>query len=118
MSYEDIEGWMNFEDVYDAAVERAAPGAILVEVGVAHGRSLAYLVGKAMAAEKGLHVFGVDQWLGDADFQRFLSGMREHAPRELEWMGLSVLRAKSEEAAIRFLNASLDFVFIDADHSY
>lgn len=118
MGYESIEGWMNFEDVYDAAVERAEPGSMLVEVGVAHGRSLAYLVGKAMAAEKGLHVFGVDQWVGDEDYERFLSGMRQHAPRELAWMGLSVVRGKSVDEARRFLDASIAFVFLDADHSY
>jgi predicted O-methyltransferase YrrM len=116
MSYQDIVGWMNFEDVYDDAIARASDGDTLVEVGVANGRSLMYLAGRALDSVKSLRVYGIDQWLGAKEYADIIDGMIRHCPREAAFA--RILRGSSLDMVTYFDDASLSFAFIDADHSY
>lgn len=71
MGYEQIRGWMDFESIYDQAVAEAQPGDVLVEVGVAYGKSLAYLAEKMDAAGKTANkniIIGIDPWI-DGDWE-------------------------------------------------
>jgi hypothetical protein len=143
MGWESIYGHFNFQSIYDEAVESAPPGSALVEVGVFLGRSLAYLARRAIDANKGLRVYGVDTWvtepgwggtewprvkqLGGA-FAAFCHEMMTHAQEELDFV--SVLRCSSTEASNLFcdeLSPMARFqaplghphmVFIDANHTY
>jgi hypothetical protein len=138
MTWSDLPGWFNFEDIYDEAVAACPEGGTLVEVGVAFGRSVAYLTRKVMESGKRIQVVAVDPWEGkwvfgpnDAPmqthmdrytkdvpgagaFHAFLGGMREYAPEELE--RLTVVRLPSVKAAEVFRNCHL--VFIDGSHEY
>ena len=145
MSWRDLPGWFDYADLYDRAVEDARPGDPLVEVGVALGRSVAYLTRRAIDSGKGLHIVAVDVWQTDprpppgtpttdedwmgwtgryhelwerhgGTFAVFLAGMTEHAREELE--ALSVVRLPSVQAARAFADRSLAFVFVDAEHDY
>jgi hypothetical protein len=63
MGYLEIQGWMDFEDIYVEAVANAPSGASLVEVGVNMGRSLAFLARTAIDRGRGdLSIYGVDNW--------------------------------------------------------
>jgi cephalosporin hydroxylase len=132
MSYRDIQGWMNFEDIYLDAVAEAPVGGVLVEVGVNMGRSLAFLARAAIdRGRTDLQIYGVDNWAGpastdDASYTRLLArhegdawkafnwSMETHAPEELR--RVQVLRHDSADAAV--VVPAPWFVFIDADHSY
>jgi cephalosporin hydroxylase len=135
MSYREIVGWCDFEDIYTEAVQGAPLRSSLVEVGVAAGRSLAFLARQAINhGRDDLMIFGVDVWMApasDADpaylellqehggehgdpYLAFLWSMQTHAPEELK--RVRVLRADS--ASVAGLGPRPWFVFIDGDHSF
>lgn len=142
MSWQDIPGWFNFEDLYDELVETAPQDSTIIEVGSAFGRSVAYLARKVIDSGKRVRVVAVDPWqnepkrndersdrdqmgwngryraywerYGDT-FGVFCGMMLEHAPEELQ--RITVLRAYSCEAA-QMPWRRVHAVFIDADHSY
>lgn len=62
---DEIPGWFDFRPVYERAAAEAPPGAVLVEVGVFCGKSLAFL-----AERRGgdCRVVGVDTFLGSPEF--------------------------------------------------
>src|SRR5260370_213099 len=131
MGYLEIQGWMDFEDIYVDAVVDAPPGACLVEVGVNMGRSLAFLARAAIDRGRGdLTIFGVDNWAQPAStddsyvtllaahrgdpWTAFKWSMETHAAEELA--RVRIIRNDSAEAAT--VVPAPWFVFIDADPSY
>lgn len=143
MSYLQIPGWFSFQHAYDEMVDRAVDGDTIVEIGVAFGRSLAYLARKVIDAKKRVRVFAVDPWIDDrwefpvdypldaprpgwggehanwardqgGPFSAFLACMSEHAPEELELV--KVLRCKSADAAKMI--GPCRGVLIDGSHDY
>lgn len=143
MGYEQIPGWSGFLQTYDEAVERAADGAVFVEIGVAFGKSLAYLARRVIDSGKKVKIWAVDPWWDDwwqfpeqypaklerptwggeysqfgrdlgGPFSAFVHCMRTHAPEELE--RVNVLRCRSSDAAQ--IIGSCDLVMIDGDHNY
>lgn len=143
--WSDIQGWFDFADIYDEAVDTAKHGDTLVEVGCALGRSVAYLARRAIDSGKNLRIVAVDVWWNDprmapgqvpsdldvmgfhgrhhavwekygSTFRVFLGMMRDHAPEELD--AISVVRMPSLTAAKMFSDDECHMVFIDANHEY
>jgi cephalosporin hydroxylase len=134
MSWGQIRGWSggDVHKVYDQAVEEAKDGDILVEVGVAYGRSLAYLARRALDVKKKVRIFGVDTWPESEEayggpennslvkeaggyYEACCLEMMTHAPEE--YRNVHLLRLSSQIAAEKIVGA-VKFVFIDADHDY
>lgn len=132
VSWGELYGWFDFGDIYEEAVRNAPRGGILVEVGVAFGRSLAFLARQAIDQKRDdLTIYGVDPWIVEdwlardcrdkyepfgGFFNAFVAGMRQHAPEELE--RVSIVRATSERAVRLFEEEPACFVFIDGDHRF
>lgn len=143
MAWSDIPGWFSFGFAYDEMVETAKDGDVIVEVGVAFGRSVAYLARKVIDSGKDITIYAVDPWLPRWDdhpkyperlgwggehaalvkdcggpFNSFLHCMRTHAPAELE--RINVLRTTSAMAStmIESHNLSVYGVLIDGSHHY
>jgi hypothetical protein len=124
-------------------VERAKDGDTIVEVGVAFGRSLAYLGTKVIESKKRVRVIAVDPWIDDrwefpvdypldaprpgwggehanwartlgGPFSAFVSSMRTHAPDVLELV--KVMRCRSSDAA-KIVGPCVG-VLIDGSHDY
>lgn len=139
MSWQKIPGWFGFSKIYDEMLSIAQDGDVLVEIGVALGRSLAYLASEAQARSKNITIYAVDPWLPEwnretgaglgwgsehapfvcdsgGPFSAFIQLMREHAPDALE--RVRVLRCESLMAVRLFQPASLRGVLIDGSHNY
>jgi hypothetical protein len=144
MGYESIPGWFSSEaaDVYRDMVATCPGGGTICEVGVAFGRSLAFLAGEVLKSGKYIRVVAVDNWYktsyepphdhtdtppngdavaleamregGGSQWSAFLYLMRQHAPRELDIV--HVVRGQSWEAAKAF--GFVHGVFLDAAHDY
>lgn len=137
MSHDNLPGWFDYQAVYDQAVDEAANFETFVEIGVAFGRSLAYLAHAAnVRVTKRPKIYGVDPLIDDWDGDRptwganhatwarsmggpynaLVGGMREHCPDLLE--AVNILRCRSTQAARMFDDGSVCFVFVDGSHHY
>lgn len=132
--YQNIEipGWFDYELLYDQAIEAAGDGATLVEIGSWMGRSAAYMAQRIKDSGRHLRFFAVDPWVWTGDdahpyakkcYAKFGGRpMREIFDENLRLCGLAdfvkPMQLPSTQAARRFRNASIDFAFIDGDHSY
>lgn len=143
MSWEDIPGWFAFRETYDEMIDAAEDGDTIVEVGVAFGRSIAYLARRAIDTGKKVRIVAVDPWRDDwwmfpsdypedalrptwggeyaeqaralgGPFRAFVHYMTQHAPEELE--RIDVMRCKGHEVAR--MGLAPKFVMIDGNHNY
>jgi hypothetical protein len=143
VAWSDIPGWMAFQQTYDEMVATCPDGGTIVEIGVAFGRSAAYLARTVIDSGKDIKIWAVDPWLSDwwlipdqypakctrptwggehsqfgrdlgGPFSAFVHCMRTHAPEELE--RLRVLRCTSAEAAQ--IIGTCHGVLIDSNHNY
>jgi len=126
--YTDIPGWFNEEWLYDRMIGRAPAPATFVEVGCWLGKSTAYCARRIRDAGKSIRFYAVDTWEGSPNepamieavasaggsvFELFRTNMEEAGL--LDW--IEPMRMPSVTAARLFADESVDFVFIDADHS-
>jgi predicted O-methyltransferase YrrM len=120
-----IQGWTKESELqflYETA-QTMPPGARVVEVGSWKGRSTVVLADGLRDVE-GARLFAVDTFAGDAEIAADY-GRVEGREIEDEFRRntagidfLEVVVADSREGAGHFEDESIDWVFIDADHSY
>jgi hypothetical protein len=121
--YQNIQGWFNFDSVYSDMVNKFPSGSRFVEVGCWLGRSACYLGVEIINSDKDIKLDCVDTWLGAPellgeevikkgtlydDFLKNIEPLRSV---------INPIRLTSTQASHLYENESLDFVFIDADHS-
>ena len=103
---------------YRNLVPRLPRGAICVEIGVAWGRSTIFLASELVTCgNTSALIYAVDPW--DSDYfsgARVVPSWGEHASKE-ELTLICPMRIRSERAARCFDPRSLDFVFVDGDHT-
>jgi hypothetical protein len=133
--YETVEGWFDFEDVYSAAVSKAQDGAHFVEVGSWFGKSTVYMGVEVLNSGKSIRFDAIDHWGGSPD-EMAETGMETPMFKYLQNNSvedayntflnniepckdyITVVRGDSMKLVNDYKNNSLDFVFIDSDHSY
>jgi len=127
--YQNLLGWFDFEEFYKQIITELPDGAHAVEIGCWKGRSAAFLAVEIINSGKNIKFDCVDPWSDSWQeceengpvntstsagslYEQFLENMK---PVENYY---TPLRMTSIEAAALYKNNSLDFVFIDANHSY
>lgn len=126
--YQRIEGWFSFSKLYDRMVKEAIPAVPthFVEVGGWLGRSAAYMAVEIINSRKDVKFDVVDIWdtskhedyveiikkYGCDPYDQFLKNMKDvlHLVKPVRMLSL--------DAAKTYADESLDFVYIDADHTY
>lgn len=126
-SYKDIEGWFDFEEIYDTIYNGLPENGCFVEVGSFKGKSTAYFAEK-LKKDKSNKVFVcVDTWQGtEGEHEEMISKLDkpliEIFEENMSDLGLSdyicPIEKDSVEAAKDFIDKSVDVVFLDGDHSY
>lgn len=115
--YKSFAGYFDFENIYRAEVKAAHDGARFVELGTYAGKSLAFLAVEIMNSGKEISVDAYDLWTGWRG-----QPSREAVEQTMLLHGvLGPLRLWAEDsatAASRHDDASVDFLFIDAAHTY
>lgn len=127
------ENWFSYSQFYSEVVQHFGSGSVFVEVGSWKGKSAAYLGVEIFNSNKDIKFFCVDPWF---DFYKIenLSEEESHYSTLLNHeddflyktflknvmpvLGIIIpIRLKSSDAADLFEDNSVDFVFIDGDHS-
>jgi len=121
--------YFTFPSLYAEVVRRAPDGAVFVELGSYYGKSTAFLAVEIINSGKKITLNSIDSWSFEADptylnyknesgdngedvYQKYLKNMKP-----LKKV-VKTIRSVSWDAAALFENASVDFLFIDADHSF
>jgi predicted O-methyltransferase YrrM len=122
--YQKIDGWFTFPDLYRHVVKLANQEAHFVEIGSWMGRSTSFMAVEIINSNKNIKFDCVDTWEGSPEhlenlqvkqnilFDTFLDNIKpvNHV--------VNPVRLTSTEASKLYADNSLDFVFIDANHSY
>lgn len=127
--WDKLEGpqWFSAADIYRRQVENARSGAKFVEVGAWKGRSTSFMAVEIIRSGKPILFFTVDHWLGSPGEAAHESDKDVRHGRLFEVFKaniapvahcVTILRDYSVSAAAQFADGDLDFVYIDAGHTY
>jgi hypothetical protein len=117
------ENWFNYPDFYKKIVEQYN-NAHFVEIGCWKGRSASFMCVEIIKNNKNIKFDCIDTWRGSEEHQNnlevqndtlyniFLENMK---PVESYY---TAIRSKSVDASKLYSPQSLDFIFIDGDHSH
>jgi hypothetical protein len=113
-TYKHILGYFTFPLLYDDMVNIFPSGSTFIEIGVFEGRSFAYLIKKIIESKKNINLIGVDH------FEGMSKGLlnKVHENLALVKGKYEIIPKSSVEASKSFKNKSVEFVFIDAGHTY
>lgn len=120
------ENWFSYAEFYKDIVNKLPNNSLIVELGCWKGRSTSCLGVEIVNSQKDITLYCVDSWKYfeqteqptssqedfDKVYEEFLNNIKPFA------YTTNVIRKESKDAASLFFNEMLDFVFIDANHSY
>jgi Methyltransferase domain len=115
--YQSIEGWFDFDDIYELALGRYRRRSTrFVKIGASKGRSACYMAERIRELGLDIRFDVVDTFQGDehigADY--LWPAFSDNLARAGLLSGVTAHRALSVVAVQEFATNSLDFVFIDA----
>lgn len=119
--------WFSAPHIYRVAVERAADGAVFVELGSWKGRSTVCMAVEIANSGKHIDFYAVDHWRGSLEEALHASDEDVRLNRLYEVFTANIapvkdsivpVRSDSAEAAARFRDGSVDFVYVDAGHTF
>lgn len=128
MDYKNIPNYFNFESFYDFIVNRFSKG-IFVEIGTWFGASTVYLASQIKKNNKDIKIHAVDNFTANGSgpilegivkenggnfYNIFLNNLKDHHVDDI----VNVIQGDSTDSSSLFDSASLDFVYIDANHQY
>jgi hypothetical protein len=128
--YEEIDGWFDYDGLYEQVLDRLVEDAKIVELGCWKGKSSSYLAVQSHNLKKNFELHFVDTWGGSPEHfesKEFANAINED--NDLIYNQFvenisrvdypyNIHRMTSLEAADLFENNSLDFVYFDTNHSF
>ena len=128
--YKNIPGWFGFKEQYEKMIRIIPDDGVWVELGCYCGKSLNWLMVERHNQHKQFSVHAVDAWPLDSDseqylqqtdpngkfrnfgYDKFKNALRLFEGKYTEHRNVSWLAAQS------FENNSIDYVMVDAGHTY
>lgn len=118
-TWKSLPGWFDFGNIYDAAIARASNGAHFVECGVYMGRSAVYMGTQLAASGKTITFDAVDNFSWDPDRGGATPDQTTAIIANSPAAGfVNLVQNEQVAQAATYADGSLDFVFIDSDHTY
>lgn len=118
------ENWFTYPALYKAVVDYFPSGSHFIEVGVWKGMSASFMAVEIINSQKQIKFDCIDTWLGSEEhkdiaevqnntlYEKFLENIKPVAHI------INPIRIDSVEASKNYADGSINFVFIDGDHSY
>jgi len=127
--FNEIPGWFAYQDLYTEVVKNAGNDDVFVEVGAWFGKSTNYLAQQIRESKKNIKFTTVDTWKGtdDEDIHQNIVGafngdiFYEFVDNTIlsdNYGGIDMIKDTSRNAANKFSNNSIDYIMLDAGHSY
>ena len=112
--FDRVQGFFTWPRLYTDMVINYSDNSVFVEVGVYKGRSLYYLLDIIRKQRRNIKVFGVDHYKEQSDscYDKTINNLSEFHNQ------YKLINTNSVSAAKTFQDNSIDFVFIDAGHTY
>jgi len=107
-----IFGWFNFQRLYSEIVKNAKDNSHFVEIGACQGMSSAFMVIEIINSKKNINFDIIDLWKDENYFHLFKENMKNVMDK------ITVRKMDSVAASLLYEDNSLDFVFVDGDHTY
>lgn len=127
MSYRSIQGWFNYEFLFDVMVDRFND-CTFIEIGVWKGKSTVYLAQKIKQEKKNIKVLAVDTFEGTPSEKQHKNILQSDGISLLNQFkaNLNTFKVKDIVTPIKqyssdFLKeykGDVKFIFIDGDHTY
>ena len=127
--FNEIPGWFSYENIYEEIVDSADGGETFVELGAWFGKSTNYLATKIKQSGKDIKLTSVDTWKGTDNeelhqnivgafngdiFYEFI----DNTTLSNNYNSFDIIKDTSENASKLFPNSSIDYMMIDAGHTY
>lgn len=122
-NYLKIDGWMDFEDLYDKVFSNLPDNSHIIEIGCWNGRSACYMAELIKDNKKNVKFDCIDIWKLECDYVNSFNGtIVDLFCNNLREAGvlkeINVLQISTFEAHKLYSDKSLNFIFIDGDHTY
>ena len=128
-TFGEIPGWFSYNELYDKMVVNAPFNSTFVEVGSWFGKSTNHLIKKILESKKDIKLTTVDTFKGsesseldkvvvDAFSGDIFYEFIENTIISNNYDSFDIIKDTSKNASNNFKNSSIDFLMIDADHSY
>jgi hypothetical protein len=125
----EINGWFNYKDLYKDIVQAGYVGCEFVELGTWMGKSTNYMVQKIKESGKKIHFTTIDTFKGSESEPWHTPVIQNYNgdlfPEFIDNTLLSnnyglfdIIKDTSVNAANQFKNNSIDYIMIDAGHTY
>jgi hypothetical protein len=127
--FNEIPGWFSYSDLYDDVVDKAPFDSTFVEVGTWLGKSTNYLASKIKESKKNINFITIDTFKGTDDeelHQNIVGSFNGDVFYEFidntvlsnNYGSFNIIKDTSHNAANQFSNGSIDYIMLDAGHSY
>jgi glycosyltransferase involved in cell wall biosynthesis len=121
----EIPGWFSYNWLYDKFIDESPVNGKIVEIGSWFGKSTNYLVKKAKASNKNLEIHCIDTFKGAVNedihqttVANFDNDIYQHFYDNVMPGVNKIIKDTSHNASLLYKNAEIDYLMIDADHSY
>ena len=127
--FNEVPGYFSYNDLYDYVADNVTSNSTLVEVGTWLGKSANYLISKVKELKKEVNFITVDTFKGTEDeelhqnivgafngdiFYEFI----DNTVLSNNYGSFNIIKDTSHNAANQFSNDSIDYIMLDAGHSY
>lgn len=119
--------WFSGTRIYAEQIRRAKDGAVFVELGAWKGRSAAFMGVEIANSNKRIQFYSIDHWSGsaeekdhraDVDFiqSRLFEVFQNNIKPVQDYV--KIIRSDSSRAAQHFQDGEVDFLYLDANHTF
>jgi hypothetical protein len=127
--FNEIPGWFSYEHLYNEMVENGTDGDVFVELGAWLGKSTNHMATLIKDSNKDIKFTTVDTWKGTDGEEihntivngfggDIFSEFMENTILSNNSKSFNVIKDTSENASSQFQNNSIDFIMLDAGHTY